>query len=48
MKKDTDIAEAMLGKKRIAELKLRLDRVAQSWTAEDYRTLTDSSQNRGG
>ncbi|HKJ14809.1 MAG: sigma-54-dependent Fis family transcriptional regulator [Desulfobulbaceae bacterium] len=40
MKKDTDIAEAMLGKKRIAELKLRLDRVAQSWTAEDYRTLT--------
>jgi transcriptional regulator with GAF, ATPase, and Fis domain len=40
MKKDTDIAEAMLGKKRIAELKLRLERVAQSWTAEDYRTLT--------
>jgi len=40
MKKDTDIAEAMLGKKRIAELKLRLERVSQSWTAEDYRTLT--------
>ena len=40
MKKDTDIAEAMLGKKRIAELKLRLERVAQSWTVEDYRTLT--------
>jgi transcriptional regulator with GAF, ATPase, and Fis domain len=40
MKKGTDIAEAMLGKKRIAELKLRLERVAQSWTAEDYRTLT--------
>ena len=40
MKKDTDIAEAMLSKKRIAELKLRLERVAQSWTVEDYRALT--------
>jgi len=40
MKKDTDIAEAMLTKKRIAELKLRLERVAQSWTVEDYRALT--------
>ena len=39
MKKNTDIAEAMLGKKRIAELKLRLERVSQSWTMEDYRTL---------
>ena len=39
MKKNTDIAAAMLGKKRIAELKLRLERVAQSWTTEDYRTL---------
>jgi len=41
MKKNTDIADAMLGKKRIAELKLRLERVAQSWTVEDYRTLTE-------
>ena len=40
MKKDTDIAEAMLTKKRIGELKLRLERVAQSWTVEDYRALT--------
>ena len=40
MKKDTDIAEAMLSKKRIAELKLRLERVAQSWTVDDYRALT--------
>ncbi len=40
MKKDTDIAEAMLSKKRIAELKLRLERVSQSWTVEDYRALT--------
>jgi len=39
MKKDTDITEAMLSKKRIAELKLRLERVAQSWTVEDYRAL---------
>jgi len=39
MKKDTDITEAMLRKKRIAELKLRLERVAQSWTVEDYRAL---------
>ena len=39
MKKDTDIAEAMLSKKRIAELKLRLERLAQSWTVEDYRSL---------
>ena len=39
MKKDTDIAEAILSKKRIAELKLRLERVAQSWTADDYRAL---------
>ncbi len=40
MKKDTDITEAMLGKKRIAELKSRLDRVSQAWTVEDYRALT--------
>ena len=40
MKKDTDIAEAMLGKKRIAELKLRLERLTQSWTVDDYRALT--------
>jgi transcriptional regulator with GAF, ATPase, and Fis domain len=40
MKKDTDIAEAMLTKKRIAELKSRLELVAQSWTVEDYRSLT--------
>ena len=40
MKKDTDIAEAMLTKKRIAELRLRLERVAQSWSVEDYRALT--------
>ena len=39
MKKDTDIAEALLTKKRIAELKLRLERVAQSWTMDDYRAL---------
>ena len=39
MKKDTDITEAMLSKKRIAELKLRLERLAQSWTVEDYRAL---------
>jgi transcriptional regulator with GAF, ATPase, and Fis domain len=39
MKKDTDITEAMLSKKRIAELNLRLERVAQSWTVEDYRAL---------
>jgi len=39
MKKDTDIAEAILSKKRIAELKLRLERVAQSWTVDDYRAL---------
>ncbi|MGW8288399.1 MAG: sigma 54-interacting transcriptional regulator [Desulfobulbales bacterium] len=39
MKKDTDITEVMLRKKRIAELKLRLERVAQSWTVEDYRAL---------
>lgn len=39
MKKNTDIATALLGKKRIAELKLRLERVAQSWTMEDYRSL---------
>lgn len=40
MKKDTDIAEAILTKKRIAELKLRLERVSQSWSVEDYRSLT--------
>jgi len=40
MKQDTDITEAMLSKKRIAELKLRLERVSQSWTVEDYRALT--------
>ena len=40
MKKNTDIAAAMLSKKRITELKLRLERVAQSWTVEDYRSLT--------
>jgi transcriptional regulator with GAF, ATPase, and Fis domain len=40
MEKDTDITDAMLSKKRIAELKLRLERVAQSWTVEDYRALT--------
>jgi len=40
MKKDTDITEAMLSKKRIAELKLRLERVAQSWTVDDYTSLT--------
>jgi transcriptional regulator with GAF, ATPase, and Fis domain len=39
MKKDTDIAEAMLSKKRIAELKMRLERVSQAWTTEDYRAL---------
>ena len=39
MKKDTDITEAMLSKKRIAELKLRLERVAQSWTVDDYTSL---------
>ena len=39
MKKNTDITEAMLRKKRIAELKIQLDRVAQSWTVEDYRAL---------
>ena len=39
MKKNTDITEAMLSKKRIAELKLRLERVAQSWTIEDYTSL---------
>ncbi|MBW2467202.1 MAG: GAF domain-containing protein, partial [Deltaproteobacteria bacterium] len=39
MKKDTDIAEAMLSKKRIAELKLRLERVTQAWTVDDYRAL---------
>ena len=39
MKNDTDIAEALLSKKRIAELKLRLEMVAQSWTVEDYRAL---------
>jgi transcriptional regulator with GAF, ATPase, and Fis domain len=39
MKKDTDIAEAILSKKRIAELKLRLERLAQSWTVDDYRAL---------
>lgn len=39
MKKNTDIAEAMLTKKRIAELKIRLERVAQSWTVDDYRAL---------
>ncbi|KPK23356.1 MAG: hypothetical protein AMJ61_15875 [Desulfobacterales bacterium SG8_35_2] len=41
MKKDTDITEAMLTKKRIAELKLRLERVTQSWTLEDYRALIE-------
>jgi len=39
MKKDTDITEAMLSKRRIAELKLRLERVAQSWTVDDYTSL---------
>jgi len=41
MKKETDITEAMLTKKRIAELKLRLERVTQSWTLEDYRALIE-------
>jgi transcriptional regulator with GAF, ATPase, and Fis domain len=41
MKKETDIAEAILSKKRIAELKLRLERVSQSWTVDDYRALVD-------
>jgi transcriptional regulator with GAF, ATPase, and Fis domain len=39
MKKDTDITEAMLSKKRIAELKLRLERVSQAWTVDDYTSL---------
>jgi len=39
MKKHTDITEAILSKKRIAELNMRLERVAQSWTVEDYRAL---------
>lgn len=39
MKKDTDISEALLAKKRLAELKIRLERVAQSWTLDNYRSL---------
>jgi transcriptional regulator with PAS, ATPase and Fis domain len=39
MKKDTDIAEALLGKKRLAELKMRLERVSQSWTLDNYRSF---------
>ncbi|MBE9521191.1 MAG: sigma 54-interacting transcriptional regulator, partial [Proteobacteria bacterium] len=39
MKKNTDISEALLAKKRLAELKIRLERVAQSWTLDNYRSL---------
>jgi transcriptional regulator with GAF, ATPase, and Fis domain len=39
MKKNTDISEALLAKKRLAELKLRLERVSQSWTLDNYQAF---------
>jgi transcriptional regulator with GAF, ATPase, and Fis domain len=39
MKKNTDISEALLAKKRLAELKMRLERVSQSWTLDNYRAF---------
>ena len=39
MKKNTDISEVLLAKKRLTELKMRLERVAQSWTLDNYRSF---------
>jgi transcriptional regulator with GAF, ATPase, and Fis domain len=39
MKKNTDISEALVAKKRLAELKMRLERLSQSWTFDNYRAL---------
>jgi len=39
MEKTNDIADALLTKKRLAELKLRLERVSQAWTIDSYQAL---------
>ena len=40
MDRTNDFADALFTKKKLAELKLRLDRVSQAWTVDSYQALT--------